>query len=232
MSLETHYHTYAMSSVFERHPLQYPFIHTHSNPLLYTSHLCVFMEQCDMSGRKSQPIGTLRPGKRWTLHWNSALGSTGPRTSSCSWVTVREVAEVQTCHLQMWPPLAAQPVTQSASSSKSISTAIKGNFHLDCIWLENFEQAIVTWAVYLRLLSHETSFCKGSCLKAQRFRSFFLLAARSSALNQAYLHYISGWSWHKFHRIFLQEFSGKSLFFILQLWYLSESSGQRRERFT
>lgn len=46
--------------------------------------VCVSTEQRCTNVRRNQPIGMLRPGQHWMLRWNSALGTTRPRTSFCS----------------------------------------------------------------------------------------------------------------------------------------------------
>lgn len=50
----------------------------------HTSLLCVSMAQRGMNWRRSPLIGMPRRKQHWMLHWNSALGITRPRTSSCS----------------------------------------------------------------------------------------------------------------------------------------------------
>lgn len=50
--------------------------------------VCASAEQICTNWRRSHRIGMLRPGWRWMLPWNSALGTTGPKTSFCSLVMV------------------------------------------------------------------------------------------------------------------------------------------------
>lgn len=60
-------------------------IHAPHTPISLSSiFVCVSSEQRCTNWRRTQHIGMLRPGQRWMLRWNSALGTTGPKTSSCS----------------------------------------------------------------------------------------------------------------------------------------------------
>lgn len=83
-------------------------VHTHPHsthtPISFSIYVCVSTEQRCTNLRGNQPIGMLRPGQHWMLHWNSALGITRPRTSSCFSATVGHaiITESFPAYSQYW----------------------------------------------------------------------------------------------------------------------------------
>ncbi len=82
-TLSSQYHTHTWFSTCGTYTP-----HTPNSSSVYA---CVSTEQRCTNLRGNQPIGMLRPEQHWMLRWNSALGITRPRTSSCSSETVGHV---------------------------------------------------------------------------------------------------------------------------------------------